>query len=81
MKLKTLAAAMTLSASLFTVATSASAASLPSYEKVSGISGNLSSVGSDTLANMMTFWAEEFKTIQISIFKFKLLVLQLLHLL
>jgi phosphate transport system substrate-binding protein len=35
--------------------------SLPSYQKVSGISGNLSSVGSDTLANMMTFWAEEFK--------------------
>lgn len=34
---------------------------IPKYEKVSGISGNLSSVGSDTLANMMTFWAEEFK--------------------
>ena len=34
---------------------------LPSYKKVSGISGNVSSVGSDTLANMMTFWAEEFK--------------------
>ncbi|MEW6996761.1 PstS family phosphate ABC transporter substrate-binding protein [Colwelliaceae bacterium BS250] len=36
-------------------------ADLPEYKKVSGISGNLSSVGSDTLANMMTFWAEEFK--------------------
>ena len=34
---------------------------LPTYKKTSGISGNLSSVGSDTLANMMTFWAEEFK--------------------
>jgi phosphate transport system substrate-binding protein len=34
---------------------------LPDYQKVSGVSGNLSSVGSDTLANMMTFWAEEFK--------------------
>jgi phosphate transport system substrate-binding protein len=34
---------------------------LPEYEKVSGLSGNLSSVGSDTLANMMTFWAEGFK--------------------
>ena len=34
---------------------------LPEYQKVSGVSGNLSSVGSDTLANMMTFWAEEFK--------------------
>lgn len=34
---------------------------LPTYKKTSGISGNISSVGSDTLANMMTFWAEEFK--------------------
>ncbi|WP_130536870.1 PstS family phosphate ABC transporter substrate-binding protein [Thiomicrorhabdus indica] len=34
---------------------------LPEYKKVSGISGNLSSVGSDTLANLMTLWAEEFK--------------------
>jgi len=36
---------------------------LPKYQKVSGISGNVSSVGSDTLANMMTFWAEDFKRI------------------
>lgn len=35
--------------------------SIPSYKKVSGIAGNLSSVGSDTLANLMTLWAEEFK--------------------
>jgi phosphate transport system substrate-binding protein len=34
---------------------------LADYEKVSGVSGNLSSVGSDTLANLMTLWAEEFK--------------------
>jgi len=34
---------------------------LPDYTKVSGVSGNLSSVGSDTLANLMTLWAEEFK--------------------
>ncbi|AHE98819.1 PstS family phosphate ABC transporter substrate-binding protein [Thioalkalivibrio paradoxus] len=33
---------------------------LPSYERVSGVSGNLSSVGSDTLNNLMTLWAEEF---------------------
>lgn len=33
---------------------------LPTYERVSGISGNLSSVGSDTLNNLMTLWAEEF---------------------
>lgn len=31
------------------------------YQKVPGVSGNLSSVGSDTLANLMTFWAEDFK--------------------
>ncbi len=35
--------------------------SLPDYTKSSGVSGNLSSVGSDTLANLMTLWAEEFK--------------------
>jgi len=34
---------------------------LPTYSKASGVSGNLSSVGSDTLANLMTLWAEEFK--------------------
>ncbi len=34
---------------------------VPVYQKASGISGNLSSVGSDTLANLMTLWAEEFK--------------------
>jgi phosphate transport system substrate-binding protein len=31
------------------------------YEKVSGVSGTISSIGSDTLANLMTLWAEEFK--------------------
>ncbi|RLA18976.1 MAG: phosphate-binding protein, partial [Gammaproteobacteria bacterium] len=31
------------------------------YQKASGVSGNLSSVGSDTLANLMTLWAEGFK--------------------
>jgi len=34
---------------------------LPDYGKISGVSGNINSVGSDTLANLMTFWAEEFK--------------------
>ncbi|VAW97321.1 Phosphate ABC transporter, periplasmic phosphate-binding protein PstS (TC 3.A.1.7.1) [hydrothermal vent metagenome] len=34
---------------------------IPAYNKASGISGNISSVGSDTLANLMTLWAEEFK--------------------
>ncbi|HEX7030985.1 MAG TPA: phosphate ABC transporter substrate-binding protein PstS family protein [Gammaproteobacteria bacterium] len=34
---------------------------LPDYERASGVAGTLSSVGSDTLANLMTLWAEEFK--------------------
>ena len=34
---------------------------LPNYEVTSGVSGNLNSVGSDTLNNLMTFWAEAFK--------------------
>ena len=34
---------------------------LPDYQKTTGVSGNLSSVGSDTLANLMTLWAEGFK--------------------
>jgi phosphate transport system substrate-binding protein len=33
---------------------------LDSYKAVSGVSGNLSSVGSDTLNNLMTLWAETF---------------------
>ena len=37
--------------------------SLPDYQKTSGVSGNLSSVGSDTLANLMTLWAEEYKRV------------------
>lgn len=34
---------------------------LPEYQRVSGVSGTLSSMGSDTLANLMTLWTEEFK--------------------
>lgn len=33
---------------------------LPRYQAVSGVSGNLSSVGSDTLNNLMTLWSEKF---------------------
>ena len=35
--------------------------SIPVYVKTTGVSGNLSSVGSDTLANLMTLWAEAYK--------------------
>ena len=31
------------------------------YQKASGVAGNLSSVGSDTLANLMTLWTESYK--------------------
>jgi len=34
---------------------------LPSYTAVSGVSGNLKSVGSDTLNNLMTYWSEAFR--------------------
>ncbi len=36
-------------------------AKLPDYTVASGVSGNLNSVGSDTLNNLMTFWSEGFK--------------------
>ncbi len=51
------AAAMGLSASVVSADVDPK---LPAYEQVSGISGSLSSVGSDTLNNLMTLWAEEF---------------------
>ena len=39
---------------------SASTPSIPAYQSTSGISGNLSSVGSDTMNNLMTLWGETF---------------------
>ncbi len=38
-------------------------ASIADYKTVSGVSGNLNSIGSDTLNNVMTFWAEGFKAL------------------
>ena len=61
MKLKFFAVALGLAAGV--VATSATAAvdaALPDYKATSGVSGNFSSVGSDTLNNLMTLWAEDF---------------------
>ncbi len=64
-QLRTTALAIAMaSASLLSLNASAGAKiddDLPAYEKASGVSGNLSSVGSDTLANLMTLWAEGFK--------------------
>ncbi|MGD9693259.1 MAG: PstS family phosphate ABC transporter substrate-binding protein [Phycisphaerales bacterium] len=34
--------------------------SLPTYTPTQGVSGNLKSVGSDTMNNLMTFWGEQF---------------------
>ena len=36
-------------------------AALPAYQRTSGVSGSLNSVGSDTMNNMMTLWAETFR--------------------
>src|SRR5688572_18747354 len=36
-------------------------AGIQGYQKTSGVSGNVSSVGSDTLNNLMTLWAEGFR--------------------
>src|SRR5262245_21320731 len=36
---------------------------LKPYEKVSGVAGNLNSIGSDSLNNLMTLWAEGFRAI------------------
>jgi phosphate transport system substrate-binding protein len=35
-------------------------AGIPAYVKTSGVSGNLNSIGSDTLNNLMTLWGERF---------------------
>ncbi len=66
MKLKSLITAVTTATALTMVSGVTSASNmldptLPAYSKSSGVSGNLSSVGSDTLANLMTLWAEDFK--------------------
>jgi phosphate transport system substrate-binding protein len=34
---------------------------LPEYKVTTGVSGNVNSIGSDTLNNLMTLWAEDFK--------------------
>ena len=63
MKLKRLMAAMTFVAAGVATANAVAAVdpALPTYEKTSGVSGNLSSVVSDSLANLMTLWAENYK--------------------
>jgi phosphate transport system substrate-binding protein len=66
MKLKKLLSAVGLvSASLLALSAHAQAVqvdpNLPVYQKAAGVSGNFTSIGSDTLNNLMTLWAEEYK--------------------
>lgn len=60
MKLKSIVAALGLTAVAFG-ATANVDPKLPEYTAVSGVSGNLTSIGSDTLNNLMTLWAEAFQ--------------------
>lgn len=82
MKLKRLMAAMTFVAAGVATANAVAAVdpAIPSYTKTTGVSGNLSSVGSDTLANLMTLWAENYKkNTRTSTSRFRPPVLRLRH--
>lgn len=65
MKLKAILRGSALAAAMLTAASTYAKTevdpALPEYSKASGVAGNISSVGSDTLANLMTLWAEEYK--------------------
>jgi phosphate transport system substrate-binding protein len=62
MSLKAIAAALVTSTVMVTGAIAVDLdPALPAYKAVSGISGQLKSIGSDTLNNEMTLWAEGFK--------------------
>lgn len=61
-KITVLTTALSLCTVLATFSANAAVdAELPNYERASGISGNLTSMGSDTLANLMTLWSQEYK--------------------
>lgn len=55
------AGSVMIAASLVSAQTIEVDAALPKYAAVSGVSGNVSSIGSDTLNNLMTLWSESFK--------------------
>lgn len=59
MKAKVLIAALGLTIGM--TAHAAVDSALPNYTKATGVAGNLTSVGSDTLNNLMTLWAEDYK--------------------
>jgi phosphate transport system substrate-binding protein len=60
-KAASLAVAMALTGSFLAAQAAKVDSGLPAYQKTSGVSGNFNSVGSDTLNNLMTLWAEGFR--------------------
>jgi phosphate transport system substrate-binding protein len=40
---------------------------LPGYQKTSGVAGNIKSIGSDTMNNMMALWSEDFRALYPSV--------------
>jgi phosphate transport system substrate-binding protein len=61
-KFLAMGAGLVLSASAFGQALSVDPA-LPTYSSAAGVSGNLKSIGSDSLNNLMTLWAEGFRAV------------------
>ena len=45
----------------------AGAQEAPTYAQASGVSGTIKSIGSDTMNNLMTLWAEGFRTFHPSV--------------
>ena len=62
MKLRLIATALAANLAAITSAIALDA-NLPAYQAVSGISGQIKSVGSDTLNNEMTLWAKGFESL------------------
>lgn len=63
MKIKSILASFVAVAALPFTGNAALDEALPIYTPVSGVSGNLNSIGSDTLNNMMALWVEGFRAI------------------
>jgi phosphate transport system substrate-binding protein len=61
MKRIVMAAALVLTGGLASAQAVKVDASIPSYQRTSGVSGTLNSVGSDTMNNLMTLWGEAFQ--------------------
>lgn len=61
------AAVLLLTGSLTAVSPEETLAGIPAYETDADVTGNLSSVGSDTLNNLMTLWAEDFQRLHPSV--------------